>query len=150
MLQKIMIVTFVSVFIIGCASPHVIEERQVTDEKLSCSGIKEQIAEADRFERKARDEKGVTGTNVAAALFFWPGMLATYSNSSDAIEAANERKRHLHTLFVNKGCGNGKTTVGDGRGETLSEKLNELNDLHEQGVLSDEEFTAAKRKALGL
>ena len=30
------------------------------------------------------------------------------------------------------------------------EKLNQLADLHSQGILSDEEFAAAKAKALGI
>ena len=49
-------------------------------------------------------EKGVTGTNVAAALFFLPAMLVTYDNANDAIEAAKERKKYLYDLAEDKGC----------------------------------------------
>ncbi|MCF8526796.1 MAG: SHOCT domain-containing protein [Candidatus Nanopelagicales bacterium] len=31
-----------------------------------------------------------------------------------------------------------------------TEKIKQLADLHAQGILSDEEFTAAKKKALGI
>ncbi len=34
--------------------------------------------------------------------------------------------------------------------QTLSDKLTQLADLHSQGVISDEEFAAAKAKALGI
>ena len=34
--------------------------------------------------------------------------------------------------------------------ETLSDKLTQLAELHSQGVISDEEFAAAKAKALGI
>ena len=34
--------------------------------------------------------------------------------------------------------------------DTLSDKLTQLAELHGQGVLSDEEFAAAKAKALGI
>ena len=34
--------------------------------------------------------------------------------------------------------------------EDPTEKIKQLADLHAQGILSDEEFTAAKKKALGI
>ena len=40
-------VTVISLFLFGCASPHVVQERQISDNKLSCSGISDQIAEAE-------------------------------------------------------------------------------------------------------
>ncbi|MET0100801.1 MAG: hypothetical protein ABW078_03635 [Sedimenticola sp.] len=88
----------------GCATPHVVESKKIDDNQLSCNEITSQIAEADRFESAARDERKVTGTNVAAALFFWPALLATYSNTEEAIEAARERKEHLTDLYTERGC----------------------------------------------
>ncbi|MET0086462.1 MAG: hypothetical protein ABW082_08110 [Sedimenticola sp.] len=88
----------------GCATPHVVESKKIDDHQLSCNEITSQIEEADRFENAARDERKVTGTNVAAALFFWPALLATYSNTEEAIEAARERKEHLTDLYTEKGC----------------------------------------------
>ena len=49
-------------------------------------------------------EKGVTGTNVAAAIFFWPAMFVTYGNANDAIDAAKDRKDYLIRLADKKGC----------------------------------------------
>ena len=57
---------------LGCASPTVIQRQQVGDENLSCQQLVQAISEAKRFEDDARHERGATGTNVAAALFFWP------------------------------------------------------------------------------
>lgn len=92
------------VFLAGCATPHVVDIEKTGDKKLSCEELKEQIEDTKRFEKKARDEKGVTGTNVAAAVFFWPGLLATYSNAEDAIDAAQERRRHLTKIYEKKDC----------------------------------------------
>ena len=39
--------------------------------------------------------------------------------------------------------------VNSGNQEDLLKKLNELKELHEKKVLSDEEFAAAKKKILG-
>ena len=36
------------------------------------------------------------------------------------------------------------------RGESLVDSLKDLNELHSQGILTDEEFNAAKRRLLGL
>lgn len=91
-------------FLTACASPEVIDERKLGDENLTCSQIREEIAEAEKFEDNARNEKGVTGTNVAAALFFWPAMLVTYSNASEAIDAAKDRKARLVGIGTKKGC----------------------------------------------
>ena len=91
-------------FLSGCATPRVVDERKISDKDLSCDGIAKEIADAERFEREARKEKGVTGTNVAAAIFFWPAIIGTYSNANDAIEAAEERQRHLEVLHKAKGC----------------------------------------------
>lgn len=88
----------------GCASPTVVQEHQVGDQDLSCDQLVLALQEARNFESQARGERGATGTNVAAALFFWPGLLATYANSGDAIEAAQERQRYLTTIHEGKNC----------------------------------------------
>ncbi len=88
----------------ACATPDVVSVHKIGDEDLSCGQIKEQFAEAQKFERNARKEKGVTGTNVAAVLFFWPALFATYSNIEEAVEAARDRQEHLKKISAKKGC----------------------------------------------
>lgn len=88
----------------GCATPHVVDTASVSDKDLSCNSLIAEINEAKSFEKEARDEKGVTGTNVVAGLLFWPAIIGTYSNANDAIEAAQERQRHLQQIFNEKGC----------------------------------------------
>jgi len=89
----------------ACATPTVVETRRSGDTILSCDQLRYELAEADRFEKEARAERKVTGTNVAAAVFFWPALLATYSNSDQAITAARERKAHLYKLADARKCG---------------------------------------------
>lgn len=88
----------------GCATPTVVETRKTSDSSLSCEQIKTEISEAERFEREARKERTVTGTNVAAAILFWPALLGTYSNTEQAINAARERKENLFKLAQNINC----------------------------------------------
>lgn len=91
-------------FLSACATPEVVSVRQVGDRNLSCSELEEAIAEADRFEEEARDEREVTGKNVAAAVFFWPALVGTAMNTGEAIEAAEERRENLLEIYDDKGC----------------------------------------------
>jgi hypothetical protein len=105
MLNKTTILALSSVFLLSaCATPHVVEKKKLSDAKLSCGQITAEIEEADRFEKDARGERKVTGTNVAAAVFFWPALLATYSNTEEAIDAAKDRKQYLISLYEKKKC----------------------------------------------
>ena len=88
----------------ACANPDVVSVHKIGDEELSCEQIKEQFAEAQDFEKNAQEEKGATGTNVAAAIFFWPALFATYSNIEDAVEAARDRQEQLMKIAARKDC----------------------------------------------
>ena len=102
--MTILAATIAAAFLGGCASPTVVESKQSNDRMMSCDALKTAYGEAKDFESKARKERGVTGTNVAAAIFFWPAMLGTYKNTEDAIDAAKERQKHLETVAAEKKC----------------------------------------------
>jgi hypothetical protein len=90
----------------GCATPTVVESKQANDRTMSCDALKTSYAEAKDFETKARKERGVTGTNVAAAILFWPAMIGTYKNTEEAIDAAKDRQKHLESIAAEKKCNN--------------------------------------------
>ena len=90
--------------LVGCATPTVVQTRKSSDGDLSCAQLKDQITEAEDFEAKARKERGVTGTNVAAALLFPLGLLGTYKNTEEAIDAAKERQKNLFAIAKGKSC----------------------------------------------
>lgn len=92
-------------FLAGCATPEVVQVDQVGDESFDCEQLRAAIADAGRFEREARHDRGITGTNVAAAAFFWPALVGTYMNTDEAIEAAKRRQEHLTELYRDKKCG---------------------------------------------
>jgi len=102
---KSIAVASVAASLTACASPEVVDKRQMGDEQLSCMQLASEIQEAHEFERNAQKEKGITGTNVAAAVIFWPAIIGTYANANDAIKAAKARKEHLVALSTKKGCG---------------------------------------------
>jgi hypothetical protein len=88
----------------GCATPTVVQSKQSGDTSMSCDQLKAAYAEALDFETKARKERGLTGTNVAAAVFFWPAMIGTYKNTEEAIDAAKERQKYIEKLGDSKSC----------------------------------------------
>ena len=88
----------------GCATPTVVDTRKTGDSNLTCAQISQEITEAERFEKEARKERTATGTNVAAAIFFWPALLVTYSNTEEAINAAKERRENMFKLAASKNC----------------------------------------------
>lgn len=88
----------------ACATPTVVAERTAADLNLSCEALLSEISEAERYENAARDDRGVTGTNVAAAVVFWPALLGTYANTEEAIKAAQGRQIYLTDLYSEKNC----------------------------------------------
>ncbi len=88
----------------ACATPHVVTQRKAGDSELTCAQLKGEYADAIEFEEKARKERGLTGTNVAAAIFFWPAMIGTYRNVEEATDAAKTRQKHLERIAAEKGC----------------------------------------------
>jgi hypothetical protein len=106
------------------------------------------VDEAKEFEKKGRGERKATGTNVAAAIFFWPGLIATYSNTEDAINAAKERQNYLMKLYSEKKCSDKTASVSVSN--QLEQRLEELKAMYEKKLLSEDEYKSARKKALGL
>jgi outer membrane lipoprotein-sorting protein len=104
-MKKAVVIGWLALAVLGgCASPTVVKSKQTGDSEMTCAQMQGAYAEAQEFEEKARKERGVTGTNVAAAIFFWPAMIGTYKNTEEAIDAAKERQKHLEKVAATKSC----------------------------------------------
>ena len=101
-MKKLILIT--SLLLLGCATPEVVPVKKIADNDLPCSALKEQLEEAKEFEKKAAEERTVTGGNVARTILFWPALVGTYVNSGDAIAAARARQEHLISLINLKEC----------------------------------------------
>lgn len=102
--MKNLLMIILVAFLVGCASPSVVATKQIGDSSLNCTDLKKAYQEATEFEESARRERRVTGTNIAAAVFFWPALIATYSNTEDAINAARDRQKNLTKIADDKKC----------------------------------------------
>lgn len=101
----LMLVMFGSVFLAACATSPKTQVVQAGDNHLSCNQIKAELAKLDQAENEINSKKGMTGTNVAAALFWLPGLAYTYYDAGQAEQALTARKSYLTSLYNdNKNC----------------------------------------------
>ena len=148
---------FTLIFLESCATPRVINVVGPTDNALTCNQLDTEIARANRYADDAKKEKSLgTGTNVAALLFWFPGLYQTNVNVKEAVDAANRRSEHLSALKLKKNCGsdikkkeiknvNSSTGISN---QSIVNELKDLQDLFDAGALTKEEFTKAKKKLL--
>lgn len=74
------------------------------DSQLSCDELALEISKTRNLKAEAESNKGLSGQNVAWALFFWPAIFANEANNSDAIRAADERLHYLYGYYREKEC----------------------------------------------
>ena len=132
----------------GCATPHEVDIIQAGDQRLNCQDIKGAIREANTFYTLADHEQGLTGTNVNAFLFWWPGLIATYVNTSDAKDAARDRKAYLSNIYSEKGCDKDQKPPQAADFHSLTSRLIELDELFKKGLITEDEFKEQRRKIL--
>ena len=140
----------------SCAKPTVVNIVLPEDKKSNCEQLESAVANAQEFRRKALAVTGNTGKNQAAALLFWPALMMTYLNASEAIVAANERSVYLINVMQDKNCKNVDKVLAHiastPRVQTLkdlSEAYKSLLELYKSGGLTDKEYNIQKRKVLG-
>ena len=143
------------VFLISsCAKPLVVEIIQPGDDLLNCIELKQEIEEANKIKQEAEFSKA-SGGNFARAILFWPAWAQSLNNADDAILAANNRSFHLIKVMRKKKCPGAENLEANiidkpkNVVETnLAEQLKTLKDLYEDGHLSEEEYTKAKKKII--
>ena len=143
------------VFLISsCAKPLVVETIQPGDDLLNCTELKQEIEETNKIKQEAEFSKA-SGGNFARAILFWPAWAQSLNNADDAILAANNRAFHLIKVMRKKKCPGAENLEANiiekpkNIVETnLAEQLKTLKDLYEDGHLSEEEYTKAKKKII--
>lgn len=132
----------------GCATPHVVQAVKTSDSSLTCSQIETEMAESDRFRTDAQKEKGMTGTNVAAVIFFWPAMIGTYSNANEAIAAADARKANLMNFYTQKKCADQPLQTQAPAAASTESKLIELKNMLDKKLITQAEFDQKRQQVL--
>jgi len=73
-----------AISLVGCATSQKVKTVEIGDHKLTCNEIVTETKKLDVAEADVDDKKGVTGANVAAALFWLPGLAYTYYDAGQA------------------------------------------------------------------
>lgn len=88
---------------LGCATSQKIQVEQIGDSNLSCDQLQQELKRLEQSQADIDSKKGLTGTNVAAALFWLPGLAYTYYDAGQATELIIARKSYISGLY-NKKC----------------------------------------------
>lgn len=86
----------------GCATSPKVQVVQAGDTALSKEQLLAEINRLNDADEKINEKKGINGTNAAAALFFWPGLIYTQMDASDARKMVEQRRNHLTGLYNQK------------------------------------------------
>lgn len=97
-------VTVAALMLGACSTTTKVATVKPSDSKMSCSDIEKEFADLDVVMREAKKNKGASGTNIAAALLFWPAAVGNYMDAKDSEELVEERRRVLVDLSEEKGC----------------------------------------------
>ncbi len=97
------IITFITV---GCATSNKVDIIQRGDNQLSCSQLDNEFKKLEKSQEQIKSKKGVTGTNVAAAILWLPGLAYTYYDAGEATRLIAERKAHLTKIHNDNNCPN--------------------------------------------
>ena len=89
----------------ACATSEKIQAKQIGDTNMTCEQMLAENQRLDEAQREIDTKRGATGTNVAAAVFWLPGLAYTYYDAGQADDLIMERKAWMAQLYNEKGCG---------------------------------------------
>ena len=89
----------------ACSTSEKVQAKQIGDADMTCEQILAENRKLDEAKREIDSKRGATGTNVAAALFWLPGLAYTYYDAGQADQLILERKAWMAQLYDEKNCG---------------------------------------------
>ncbi len=102
--KKFFSILFVFSILVSCSVPKVVELETPNDNQLSCTQLDTEIKKTEDIKAEGENKWGINTTNIAATLFWLPGLAATYLNVQEAKEAADNRIEYLRNLKLQKNC----------------------------------------------
>ena len=88
----------------SCSTSEKVESKQIGDSEMSCEQLLAETEKLDQAKAEIDSKRGATGTNVAAAIFWLPGLADTHYDAGQADQLILERKAWLAQLHDQKGC----------------------------------------------
>jgi hypothetical protein len=145
MYNRVLGLIFLVLAISGCVSNQAVQTIQVGDDEKSCQAIKSELARLGAKFEDAKDDSGVTGKNVGLAIVFWPGIIVNEVRANKNQDSIDARVSHLSTVYNSRCLGDDSS---ESKVKSLSEQLSELKNLHDQGLISEDEYEVARKRVL--
>ena len=136
---------FLTVIISGCVSNQAVRTVQAGDDEKFCPVLRAELSQLGATFEDVKDDSGVTGKNVGLALVFWPGIIVNEVRSNKNQDSIDSRISHLATIYNGKCLEENIVTFQE---IPLSERLQELKDIHDQGLITDAEYQSARESVL--
>ena len=143
--KKIFATVLAAASLTACVSDQSIRQVQIGDDKKSCSQLQSELEQLGIQFEDAKDDSGVTGKNVGMAIVFWPGIIYNEVKASGNQSSVENRIQYLTSLYNSK-CLEQKDEQP--RGQSLTEKLKELKQLLDDGLITKEQHDQARQKAI--
>lgn len=103
-MNKILLLSVAALTLASCA-PRYNPNARKPDSDLSCTEIRAEIARAQSARDEAGKNRGLSGQNVAWAIFFLPGVVANEYTNDQVQKAADNRTATLNKIYAAKNCG---------------------------------------------
>lgn len=88
----------------GCATSEKVQVTQMGDSQMTCTNLGDELIKMDKAQADIDSKKGVTGTNVASASLFIPGLAYTYYDAGEATKAVGDSRSKLIEIYERKKC----------------------------------------------
>ncbi len=139
-----------AVVVVGCAGSathDVVSTHQANDDALSCREINSEMTKAQMvIDGVNKDKEDLTAADITDGILWFPfNLIAKHGNYKSAIEAADRRITHLSDLRKERNC---PVMAHDDGGSDPVSQLAKLQELYSNGALTEDEYTAAKKKLL--
>jgi hypothetical protein len=149
---KPLLVAFVTILsgCAGSASHKVVANDPTVDLNLSCQQAEAEIMRAQSIINGVNDDKAdVSGADVMDGILWFPfNLIAKESNYNNALNAANQRVLFMRQLKKDKNCPEQQIATQEVKQQSLDTRIRELNQLYKDGLLTEEEYLAQKKKVL--
>jgi hypothetical protein len=142
MIHRLFAGVFFAALVSGCVSNQSVSTVQAGDTQKSCPVLRAELSKLGAKFEDVKDDSGVTGKNVGLAILFWPGIIVNEVRSNKNEDSIDARITHLTTIYNEKCLGEKSSN------SSLSEQLKELKDLHDQGLITDDELKSSRKKVL--
>ena len=104
MVKSQAVIVFVIANLCACVQSHTMQANRALDGEMSCAETAVRMAELNAIKQLTLKEKN--SKNIVASVLFFPAIGANQSNASQTINAVNERKKVLTSIYQKNECVN--------------------------------------------